>query len=113
MPLYVRAGALLPLGPVLQYTGEKSDAPLELWIHPGADGTFSLYEDDGETFDYRKGEFMRVNLAWNDRQRRLSVRLAPGSKMRPPLRRNLSVRMVGQEAARDVVFDGRPLQVTL
>ncbi len=113
MPLYVRAGALLPLGPVLQYTGEKSDAPLELWIHPGADGTFSLYEDDGETFDYRKGEFMRVNLAWNDRQRRLSVRLAPGSKMRPPLRRNLSVRMVGQEAAHDVVFDGRPLQVTL
>ena len=113
MPVYVRAGAVLPLGPILQYTGEKVDAPVELWVHRGADGTASLYEDDGQTFDYRKGKFMRINLAWNDRQRRLSIRLAPGSKMRPPQRRNFVVRVAGETVSRDLVFDGRPHQVTL
>ena len=113
IPLFVRAGAILPLGPVKQYTAENVDAPLELWVHPGADGTFSLYEDDGHTFDFRKGEFMRVNLAWNDRQRRLTMRLAPGSKMRPPAKRNIVVREAGAKTERQVVFDGRPLDVRL
>ena len=81
MPLYVRAGAMIPMGPVKQYTGEKVDGPLTLWVHPGADGAFSWYEDDGTTFDFRKGQFMKVNVAWNDGQRRLTLRLANGAKM--------------------------------
>lgn len=113
MPLYVRAGSVIPMGPVKQYTGEKVDGPLTLWVYPGADAAFSLYEDDGATFDYKKGEFMRVNIAWNDRQRQLSLRLAAGSRMLPPGRRNLSVRVVGENAAHDIVFEGRPLQTKL
>ncbi|HEV2445939.1 MAG TPA: TIM-barrel domain-containing protein, partial [Candidatus Sulfopaludibacter sp.] len=54
-PLYVRAGTILPMGPVKQFTEEKVDAPLEITIYPGANGTFLLYEDDGRSFDYRKG----------------------------------------------------------
>jgi alpha-glucosidase (family GH31 glycosyl hydrolase) len=98
---------------VKQYTAEKVDAPLELKVHPGADGSFSLYEDDGKTFDFRKGEFMRVNIAWNDRQRQLSMRLASGSKMLPPARRNILVRMAGESVTREVVFEGRPVEVKL
>ncbi|MGO9257886.1 MAG: TIM-barrel domain-containing protein [Bryobacteraceae bacterium] len=113
IPLYVRAGAVIPMGPVRQYTGEKVEGPLVLWVHPGADGSFSLYEDDGETFDYRQGEFMRVSLAWNDRQRRLTLRLANGSKMLPPAKRDLMVHVAGEAVSREVVFDGRPLQVQL
>ena len=113
MPLYVRAGAVIPLGPVRQYTGEKVDGPTTLWVHPGADGSFSLYEDDGETFDYRKGQFMRIEVAWNNRARRLGLRLAGGSRMLPPARRNLVVRVAGEAVSKEVVFDGRPLQVTL
>ncbi|MBZ5626509.1 MAG: DUF5110 domain-containing protein [Acidobacteriia bacterium] len=113
MPVYVRAGAVLPMGPVRQYTGEKADAPLSLLVHPGADGSFSLYEDDGKTFDFRKGEFMRVNIAWNDRQRRLSLRLANGSKMLPPARRNIVVHAAGESATREMVFEGRPVEVKL
>jgi alpha-glucosidase len=113
IPLYVRAGAVIPMGPVRQYTSEKVDGPLVLWVHPGAGGSSSVYEDDGETMDYRKGEFMRVTLAWNDPGRRLTVRLASGSKMLPPAKRNLLVRVAGGEASREVVFDGRPLEVKL
>ena len=111
MPVYVRSGAVIPIGTVKQYTDEKVDAPLELWVHPGADGAFSLYEDDGKTFDFRKGEFMRANIAWNDRQRRLSMRLANGSKMLAPSKRNIVVRVAGESTRREVVFEGRPLEV--
>ncbi|HXB72567.1 MAG TPA: TIM-barrel domain-containing protein [Candidatus Acidoferrales bacterium] len=116
-PLYVRAGAVIPMGPVKQYTAEKVDGPLSLWVHPGADGAFSWYEDDGKTFDYRKGEFMRVNISWNDRQRRLSLRLAGGSKMLEPAKRNIVVHVAGEpvtrEMTREVSFTGRPLDVKL
>jgi alpha-glucosidase (family GH31 glycosyl hydrolase) len=110
-PLYVRAGAVIPMGPVKQYTGERVDGPLTLWVHPGADGAFVLYEDDGESFNYRKGEFMKANIAWNDRQRRLSIRLAAGSKMLAPEKRNIVVRVAGETATREIVFEGRPVDV--
>jgi alpha-glucosidase/alpha-D-xyloside xylohydrolase len=58
MPIYVRAGAVLPTGPVRQYTAEKVDGPLTLTVYPGAGGSGFLYEDDGETFDFRQGAFM-------------------------------------------------------
>jgi alpha-glucosidase (family GH31 glycosyl hydrolase) len=113
VPVYVRAGAVIPMGPVKQYTAEKVDGPLEIWVHPGADGAFSLYEDDGTTFDFRKGEFMRMNIAWNDRQRRLSVRLANGSKMLAPAKRNIVVHVAGESITRETVFEGRPIEVKL
>ena len=58
MPLYVRAGAIVPMGPVKQYTAEKVEGPITVTVYPGADGTFLLYEDDGSSFNYRKGEWM-------------------------------------------------------
>jgi alpha-glucosidase/alpha-D-xyloside xylohydrolase len=112
MPLYVRAGAILPMGPVKQYTGEHIDAPMELTVHRGADGTFLLYEDDGGSFDYRKGEWTGIQMAWNDARRTLSLRLAAGSRMiGPPLR--ISAGVVGSTTRREVTFTGRPLEVML
>ncbi|HEV2488936.1 MAG TPA: TIM-barrel domain-containing protein [Candidatus Acidoferrales bacterium] len=109
MPLYVRGGAILPLGPVKQYTGEKVDAPLSLTIYPGADGSFLLYEDDGESFDYRRGEWMGTEMTWNDSQRKLRLHLAPGSRMLPPLRRKIEVKL-GQ-TTKEIVFEGRPVEL--
>jgi alpha-glucosidase (family GH31 glycosyl hydrolase) len=109
MPLYVRAGAILPLGPVKQYTGEQVDAPLTLSIFPGADGSFLLYEDDGSSFNYRKGEWMGVEMNWNDRQRLLRLTLSKGSRVLPPKRRDLVVKF--GDATRSVSFDGHPLEV--
>jgi alpha-glucosidase len=72
IPLYVRAGTLLPLGPVLQYTGEPSTEPLELQIYPGHDGTFAFIEDDGKTLDYQKGLTRSTAFSWNDQTKSLS-----------------------------------------
>ena len=113
MPLFVRAGAVVPLGPVRQYVSEPIDAPLTIQVYPGADGAFALYEDDGTTFGYQRGDWMGLELRWTDRQRRLSLRLADRSQMRTPAERRLRVQLVGASAARDVSFSGKPIEVTL
>jgi len=112
-PLYVRAGAIIPSGPVRQYTGEKVDGPLTLQIYPGADGSFLLYEDDGRTFNFRQGEWMGVEAAWNDRQRRLTLRLAAGSRMLAPQERAIEVRLTAEKLIRRVTFSGRPVELKL
>jgi len=113
MPLHVRSGSILPLGPVKQHVDDSSEAPLSVVVYPGANGAFSLYEDDGRTFDYKRGEWMRIEMVWTDATRRLTMRLAPGSKLLPPAKRAISVRIAGEKSSRDVVFDGRPLEVRL
>ena len=70
-----------------------------------------LYEDDGRTFAYRKGAFMRIAMAWDDRARRLSLRLAPGSRMLPPMTRPIRVRIAGTSEERTAVFNGKPLEI--
>jgi hypothetical protein len=111
MPLYARAGAILPFGPLRQYTGESVDAPLELVVYPGADGAFTLYEDDGATFDYWRGEWVKLRIAWNDARRALQLRLAPDSRLLPQLRRAIEVRVVSQTRARTTTFEGRPVEI--
>jgi alpha-glucosidase/alpha-D-xyloside xylohydrolase len=111
MPLYVRAGAIIPLAPVKQYTAEKVDGPLTLQIYSGADGQSLLYEDDGGTFNFRKGEWMGIQMAWNDRGRRLTLRLAEGSRMVAPVRRKIEVRLVSENLTRATIFDGRTARV--
>jgi alpha-glucosidase (family GH31 glycosyl hydrolase) len=96
IPVYVRAGAVIPMGPVRQYTGEAVENPVTLWVHGGSDGGCVWYEDDGTTFDFRKGESGKVRIGWNDRQRRLSLRLAEGAKMFGAGKRKIAVRVAGK-----------------
>ena len=112
LPLYARAGAILPLGPVKQFTDDRVDAPLTLQVYPGADGDFLLYEDDGHTFGYRTGDWMGIRLHWDDARRRLSLRLAEGSRLRPPRKRTFEVRLVPEKATRTVVFRGEPIALS-
>jgi alpha-glucosidase (family GH31 glycosyl hydrolase) len=113
MPLHVRAGAIIPMGPVRQYTDESVDAPLTITVYPGADGTFMLYEDDGKTFAHKAGDFMRVAMNWDEASRQLSIALAPGSRMRAPNQRRLEVRLAASAASQQVVFEGKPITITL
>ena len=107
-PLFVRAGAILPLGPVKQYTGEKVDEPIALHIYPGADASFLLYEDDGVSFNYRRGEWMGLQLTWDDARRTLRCQLAPGSKMLTATPARFEVKL--QNASRSIAFDGSLLE---
>jgi len=111
MPLFVRAGTILPLGPVKQCVEERVDQPLSVSIHPGADASFLLYEDDGSSFDYRQGKWMGMQMAWHDARRVLKLSLANGSRILPPLRRSIEVKL--GHSTRTVVFDGHPVEVSL
>jgi alpha-glucosidase (family GH31 glycosyl hydrolase) len=113
IPIYVRAGSILPLGPVKQYADEVVDGPLTLVVYPGANGAMTLYEDDGKTFNYRKGEFMKVQMTWIDSNRRLNLRLATGSRMLGPKQRPIKVRLAGQTLSRSAFFEGRPIEMRL
>ncbi len=113
MPLFVRAGAIIPMGPVKPYTAEPSDGPLTITVYPGADGSFELFEDDGTSFAYRTGEWMGISMRWADRARRLTLSLTPGSRMRAPMVRELNVRVAGSPAIRKSRFTGQALNLTL
>jgi alpha-D-xyloside xylohydrolase len=73
MPLFVRAGSIIPFGPDLQYTGEKPADPITLCVYAGANGTFSLYEDDGVTYACEKGAFASIPLQWDDARKILTI----------------------------------------
>lgn len=116
MPLYVRAGAIIPMGPVKQYTDEPVDGPLSVTIYPGADGAFLMYEDDGKSFAHRKGAWTGIEFAWNDASRRLTIRLAKGSRLLPPARRAMEIRLAAPTSSspgpREITFEGRELVMT-
>jgi len=110
-PLYVRAGAVIPMGPLKQYTEEPDDGSLTVAVYPGANGSFLLYEDDGKTFNFRKGEWMGVQMTWDDARRTLDMQLAPGSRMLGPRRRNVTVNM--GDVKKKAIFEGRRLSIRL
>ena len=72
VPMFVRAGSILPLGPEMQYVGEKAWDDLEIRIYPGADGQFTLYEDEGDSYHYEKGAYSTIIIKWNERARTLT-----------------------------------------
>ncbi|HLZ51219.1 MAG TPA: TIM-barrel domain-containing protein [Candidatus Acidoferrum sp.] len=79
MPLYVRAGSILPLGPDIEYAAEKSAEPIELRVYRGADGAFTLYEDDNDSYDYEKGIYSTIPFSWNDATQTLTIGDRTGS----------------------------------
>jgi alpha-D-xyloside xylohydrolase len=79
IPVFARAGAIIPFGPELQYTAEKPADPILLHVYAGEDGAFTLYEDDGLTYGYEKGAFARIPIRWNDARRTLTIGRREGS----------------------------------
>jgi alpha-D-xyloside xylohydrolase len=79
IPLYVRAGAILPMGPAIEYAGEKPAAPIELRIYRGADGSFDLYEDEGDSYAYEKGVHAITPIHWDDATGTLTIGARQGT----------------------------------
>ena len=73
VPMFVRAGSILPLGPEMQYVGEKAWDNLEIRVYPGANGSFVLYEDEGDNYNYEKGVYSTITFSWNDKARKLTI----------------------------------------
>ncbi|HXD76155.1 MAG TPA: glycoside hydrolase family 31 protein [Puia sp.] len=79
MPLYVRAGSIVPMGPVLEYATQRPADTIELRIYPGADGHFLLYEDGNDGYQYERGQFATTGFEWLDGKRQLIIRATKGS----------------------------------
>jgi alpha-glucosidase (family GH31 glycosyl hydrolase) len=113
IPIYVRAGAVLPLGPAKQYATEKSDEPVTVRVHPGASGKSFVYADDGESFAYERGDFTQLSLKWDDLSRQLTVELLPGSRKVWPGFNNMTVELPRGGEPKPINFQGKPLVVQL
>lgn len=78
IPLYVQAGSIIPMGPVIQYAGQKPDSILEVRIYPGKDGRFILYEDENDGYGYQKGIQSTIRFEWNDQNNTLTIKKRKG-----------------------------------
>ncbi|MEP6898486.1 MAG: TIM-barrel domain-containing protein [Rhodanobacter sp.] len=94
MPLFVRAGAIVPTGPAIQYTDEKPDAPITLIVYTGANGHFSLYEDAGTTYDYEHGHYSRIPLDYDDATGVLTLGKREGDGQGAPAKREFIIRRI-------------------
>ena len=79
MPLYVKAGSIVPMGPVMEYATEKPADKIELRIYRGANGTFKYYEDENDNYNYEKGNKVTFNLNWSDKLNQLTISATHGS----------------------------------
>jgi alpha-D-xyloside xylohydrolase len=79
IPLMVRAGSIVPMGPFVQYSTEKPADPIELRIYPGADGSFTLYEDENDNYNYEKGAYATIAFHWDDAKRQLAIDARQGT----------------------------------
>jgi len=73
MPLYVKAGSIIPMSPVMQFTSEDLSAPYEIRIYPGVDGIFTIYEDSDDGYDYEKNKYSTIELRWNDETKAITI----------------------------------------
>lgn len=110
MPLFVRAGSIIPLGPELQYTREKPADPITLLVYTGADGKFDLYEDDGLTYGYERKVFSTIPIRWNEATRILTVGARAGSFPGMLTERTFHVVVISGKKPVGFSFDPKPDQ---
>ncbi len=111
LPVFARGGSIVPLGPERQFAAQKADAPLELHVFPGADATFTLYEDDGHSNRYEQGEQSRIEIKWNDKSRRLTIGRREGTYEGMPQERSFVAVIHGTNERHEVQYSGKSLSL--
>jgi len=109
IPVYVKGGSILPIGPDKQYAADKADAPIELHIYPGADATFTLYEDDGKSNDYEQGKCSRITFTWNDASQTLTIDKRKGAFEGMPASRTFIIVKDGKQ--QNVTYQGKKINI--
>lgn len=121
MPLYVKAGSILPIGPKVQYATEKRWDDLEIRIYEGADGEFTLYEDEGDNYNYEKGKYSEIKFRWNNKEKILTINERKGSFSGMLTRRTFRIVLVSPghgigceevfQADKKVLYHGRKMKI--
>ena len=112
VPMFVRAGSIVPLGPVMQYVGEKPWDNLEIRIYPGADAEFSLYEDEGDGYNYEQGYYSNIIFTWTDRTRTLHISARQGGYKGMILERKFTL-MLPDGTTKTIDYNGNQVTVKL
>lgn len=121
IPLFVRAGSIVPMGPLIQYATQSID-PLEIRIYKGANATFTLYEDEGDTYNYETGKYALIKFTWDDGAQKLTIGARTGSYTGMPTNRAFNIIWVGADhgvgvdvtatSDQSVKYDGSEVTVT-
>ena len=119
IPVYVKAGSIIPMGPPMEYSSQFPDAPLEIRIYPGSNGRFTFYEDRGDTYDYQRREFASFDISWDNQKRTVTISKRTGAfrgmgKMR---KFNLVLMKPGmmagmqEMAGKNVIYSGEAMHI--
>lgn len=111
-PLYVKAGSIIPLGPDVQYTNEKPWDNLDIIVYPGANGEFTLYEDEGDNYNYEKGLYSTITFKWNDKTGVLTIDKRQGSFPGMLTQRTFNVKIAGT-SGKAISYNGKRTTVKL
>ncbi|WP_197092673.1 TIM-barrel domain-containing protein [Labilibaculum euxinus] len=105
MPLFVKAGSILPVGPEIEYTSQKLNAPIKLVIYTGADAQFELYEDEGLNFNYEKGKYSTISIKWSENDQKLTIGERKGEFEGMPQERIFTIVFASETNKVDFNFD--------
>ena len=108
-PVYVKGGSIVPTGPDKQYVAEKVDGPVVLNIYPGADATFTLYEDEGTNYNYEDGAYSTIRMDWDEESRSLTIGKRNGSFAGMEKTRTFAVNLMGE--TKSVEYNGKAVTV--
>ncbi len=118
IPVFVKAGSIIPMGKLMQYTAEKSNDTLEIRIYKGANGEFSLYEDEGDNYNYENGKYTVINFMWNEKKQSLTIENLQGSYVGYLKKRIFNIVFVSEETGigkevtvkkEEIVYNGKSM----
>ena len=122
IPLFVKAGSIIPMGKFIQYAGQKSADTLEIRVYKGADGKFDLYEDEGDSYNYEKGKYTVVPFRWDEHRQTLTIGEKEGNFAGSLTRRTFNVVLVSESEGlgtiasttkKGIVYEGRKVDIKL
>jgi alpha-D-xyloside xylohydrolase len=108
IPLMVKAGSIIPMGPFIQYTTEKPADPIELRIYKGADGNFTLYEDENDNYNYEKGMYATIDFSWKDSDKKLTISKRKGDFPGMIKERKIQIVLVSKDHGTGIDITAKP-----
>ncbi len=108
LPLFIKAGSILPIGPEIEYTGQKPDDPIVLYVYTGADARFTLYEDEGTNYNYEKGEYATIEMTYQDATGEFTIGERKGDFPGMLKERTFQVTFVSKDKPRGFAPDKKP-----
>ena len=111
--MFVKAGTILPLAPVMQYAQQSQWDNLDIIVYPGSNAVFTLYEDEGDNYNYERGVYSTITMKWNDSQRTFTVEARQGQFPGMLQNRKFNIRIAGTEAVKTVDYNGNAVSGTL